>query len=114
MVVQNATIVDGWSLQLLRLTPHAVEDERVYGFFHCRRCDREWQSPNSWANTWQRCIRCRAEVYSFQQQFLLREAGAKRGDKTHPAEHWGKCRKLGYSCVAGRQRDNNDSSDDNE
>ena len=37
-------------VEKMKLTPYQGA-KRVYGYFKCKVCDREWESGNSWANT---------------------------------------------------------------
>ena len=39
------------------LTPYQGSD-RVFGFFRCPKCKRDWRSGNSWADTAQACEKC--------------------------------------------------------
>lgn len=105
--------IEGWWLELVRLTPHDVANERVFGHFRCCRCVRgEWCSPNAWPDTWQRCLRCKKEVYPYRMELLLRgdDDDGKAGATPHPSELCGKCRALGRSCVV---RDEDEDQDDN-
>ncbi|MES1906423.1 MAG: Zinc finger CCHC domain-containing protein 24, partial [Paramarteilia canceri] len=41
--------------------------KRCFGEFHCSKCQRRWNSSNSWANMGQICNRCESIVYPDRQ-----------------------------------------------
>jgi uncharacterized protein with PIN domain len=51
------------------LTPYQGLD-RVFGYFKCPKCTRQWMSGNSWANMGQECQRCKINVYPYKQVSL--------------------------------------------
>jgi hypothetical protein len=96
----------GKFLRLNHLTPHRVANERRFGRFHCVKCGRSWMSANSWADSWQQCVRCEVEVYPFQQDELQRpdsDDDANDSERPpHPMELCERCQALGHSCVLRR------------
>ena len=50
-------------------TPYQGQ-KRCFGEFKCHKCKRKWMSGNSWANTTQRCIKCKIEVFPSKQRPL--------------------------------------------
>jgi uncharacterized C2H2 Zn-finger protein len=78
-----------------QLTPYQGPDRR-YGYYQCK-CGKQWESANSWANTYQTCKRCDKKVYPYKQtELLVSENNASK--KEHPQELCQKCMQLGYYC----------------
>lgn len=48
------------------LTPYQGSN-RCFGEFKCKRCKNEWMSGFSWANTSQKCLKCKTDVYPHRQ-----------------------------------------------
>lgn len=47
-------------------TPYQGKN-RCFGEFKCNNCLKMWKSANSYANEYQACSNCHAEVYPFKQ-----------------------------------------------
>ncbi|KAK7083794.1 hypothetical protein SK128_017131 [Halocaridina rubra] len=73
---------------------------RACGRFHCDECDREWFSPHSWANCYQKCKECNGQVYPYVQFPLEKCKRTKTKIPPHPSDLCQKCLKLGYLCVS--------------
>jgi hypothetical protein len=80
------------------LTPYQGH-HRCYGYFKCS-CGKEWESGNSWKDTFQECKRCKEKLGAYKQMRLEKTTDESRIDTTkpHPQELCGKCQKLGYYC----------------
>ena len=76
---------------------------RCFGEFRCPKCNRRWQSANSWANSGQKCQSCNGEyVYPYKQTRLMRsEDDHIDRNKDHPMDKCQKCTQLGRSCSRG-------------
>lgn len=48
------------------LTPYQGTERRL-GHFRCNRCNKNWKSAHSWANTCQKCMKCEQDVYPHVQ-----------------------------------------------
>ncbi|KAJ8679959.1 hypothetical protein QAD02_015746 [Eretmocerus hayati] len=85
------------------LTPYQGR-KRCYGFYECWKCNRPWESANSWANTSQQCTRCRIDIYPYKQERLKKPEEKDSEDdqidrnKPHPMDLCEKCNRLGYYC----------------
>ena len=79
------------------LTPYQG-DRRCYGYFRCS-CNKKWESGNSWKDTYQKCKRCKSNVYPHRQKPLEKsEKSNIDTTKEHPQHLCGKCQRLGYYC----------------
>ena len=59
------------TVRLRHLTPFQGDDShRVFGYFECGSCKREWASASTWKNKWQKCQRCEAKCFPYQQHPL--------------------------------------------
>jgi len=73
---------------------------RCYGLFKCPKCNKEWESANSWANMGQKCRKCDTMVYPYQQRKLKKKKdGQVEKDKQHDVARCEKCQSLGHSCT---------------
>ena len=77
-------------------------DGRCYGYFKCTSCGRNWESGNSWKNTFQMCKRCNLKIFPYKQTELLKpKLGEERKvdvNKNHEQSLCGKCKELGRLC----------------
>ncbi|KAK7006494.1 hypothetical protein SK128_005597 [Halocaridina rubra] len=73
---------------------------RACGRFHCDECDREWFSPNSWANCYQRCRECNGQVYPNAQFPLEKCKRSKNIISSHLSDLCQMCQKQGYQCAS--------------
>jgi hypothetical protein len=91
-----------YMIQLNCLTPYQGGDRR-FGTFVCKGCaGRLWVSCASWANKWQKCNKCDAEVYPRVQEPLKDGAGESEddGDRApHDQRRCEKCISLGSLCL---------------
>ena len=44
---------------------------RLYGFFKCWKCQREWGSGNSWEGMGQECHKCKIMIYPYKQVIII-------------------------------------------
>lgn len=60
------------AFKLTRLTPHRIEGEQVSGKFQCVNvtCKYKWRSLCTFADHYQKCKKCGARVYPFEQAML--------------------------------------------
>lgn len=59
------------TVRLRYLTPfQGDESHRVFGYFECGSCKREWASASTWKNKWQKCQRCESKCFPYQQHPL--------------------------------------------
>lgn len=81
------------------LTPYQGK-KRCFGEFKCPRCNREWQSGYSWANTGQKCENCKDKfVYPYSQTKLEKsDIDYINKNKKHPEDKCQKCKELGRRC----------------
>ena len=82
------------------LTPYQG-NRRCFGEFKCPRCNREWQSGNSWANTGQKCENCKGKfVYPHSQTKLEKSDKIDKIDrsKKHPKDKYQTFKQLGRRC----------------
>lgn len=50
----------------LGLTPYQGQ-KRCFGEFKCKKCKNTWKSGFSWADTSQKCLKCKTDVYPHRQ-----------------------------------------------
>lgn len=79
-------------------------DRKKFGHYRCPKCNRYWQSANSWREYGQKCQSCNITVMAFKRRRL------KIGNKidvtvAHPMHLCQKCKKLGRSCVRSEYDD---------
>ncbi|KAG7164116.1 Zinc finger CCHC domain-containing protein 24-like 2 [Homarus americanus] len=79
------------------LTPYQGK-MRACGMFHCKKCDKNWFSANSWANTFQKCKGCNGKIYPYKQFQPWKGTGARKGIPPHPQNLCQRCMKLGRFC----------------
>ena len=77
------------------LTPFQRDDShRVFGYFKCSNCRKEWKSAVTWRNTWQQCNRCESECYPYRQHVLEnrnRADGDDEPQRPHDSQRCGRC-----------------------
>ncbi|OMJ88588.1 hypothetical protein SteCoe_9452 [Stentor coeruleus] len=72
------------------------KDRRKFGFYHCKDCNRKWQSANSWEEFGQECQRCGKLVMAYKRQNLIKPEENKIDlKKEHPRGLCEKCKKYG-------------------
>ncbi|XP_050690807.1 zinc finger CCHC domain-containing protein 24-like [Eriocheir sinensis] len=79
-----------------KLTPYQGK-RRVFGHYRCPKCNVEWNSANSWANTFQKCKTCNSEVYPYKQEKLV-PSGENKERKAHPENLCQRCMRRGRPC----------------
>ena len=73
--------------------------KRCFGEFKCPKCNREWQSGYSWANTGQECKDCNVRIFPYKQSKLEKSDDDKRDpSRNHEQAKCEKCRSLGRRC----------------
>jgi flagellar biosynthesis GTPase FlhF len=65
---------------------------RVFGYFECGVCQREWQSAATYTNGWQKCKSCEVKCYPFQQHPL-------KQSEHHDIQRCQRCLQLGRLCM---------------
>lgn len=53
------------------LTPYQGQ-KRCFGEYKCKKCKNTWKSGFSWADTSQKCLKCKTDVYPHTQVGILR------------------------------------------
>jgi len=65
------------------LTPFQGEmTHRVYGYFRCFSCKRDWQSAATYTDKWQKCKACEGKCYPYEQHVL--ERSEQQSDNLRP------------------------------
>lgn len=80
-----------------KLTPYQGKS-RMFGYFHCDECNKEWASANTWANCFQKCKGCNGQIYPYKQYHLRKGKGPKREAPPHPQDLCQRCMQLGSFC----------------
>ena len=82
------------------LTPfQGATTHRVYGYFRCFSCKRDWQSAATYTNKWQKCQACEGKCYPYEQHVL--ETSQQQSDNLRPHDT-GRCQRcieLGQLCL---------------
>jgi hypothetical protein len=78
-------------------TPYQGDDRR-YGHFHCRSCNRRWTSGHSWKDCGQRCQDCEMFIYPHTQDPLISNK-SNHSVSPHDVSRCEKCIQLGHSCT---------------
>ena len=94
----------GKSVGVKYLTPfRGAASHRVFGYFECGYCRREWNSAGSWTDKWQICQSCESRCYPYEQHPLaIREQEETEGDvekRPHDSQRCQKCIELGRLCL---------------
>lgn len=48
------------------LTPYQG-NKQCFGYFNCKKCNNEWTSDCSYADSWHPCKKCKERVYPYKQ-----------------------------------------------
>lgn len=71
-------------------------DRKKFGYYHCKDCNRKWQSANSWEEFGQKCQRCDKVVMAYRRENLIKPEENKIDvTKAHPRSLCEKCKKYG-------------------
>lgn len=81
----------------LKLTPYEGH-MKCFGLYRCDKCKKNWASPNSWADSYQKCKGCNGHIYPHTQFPLEEGKGRKKGTPPHPQDLCQKCMQLGTFC----------------
>lgn len=90
---------------LTTLTPfQGADSHRVFGYFECDNCKRDWTSAGSWKNTWQECKTCNTKNYPYEQHILNNNKRDLEDDsdeerRPHQSDLCQRCQKLGRICI---------------
>jgi len=83
--------------------PDPSDEDRWFGFYHCKHYKKSWESGFSWADTPQDCKRCKRHIKPWKQIELdPDEAFEHDNRRPHLQALCGRCRLLGRSCVDER------------
>lgn len=91
-------------ISVKHLTPFQGDNShRVFGYFKCNKCHKNWTSAVSWKDKWQKCKKCESMIYPYNQHPL--EKGEHTADTTnainkspHDQLRCEKCVQLGRLC----------------
>jgi len=83
--------------QLLQLS-QTEENPRLFGYFKCSKCNKQWTSAHSWRNKWQKCSECEINIHPYNQEKLAKSSTRKQPLKSHNRECCQKCIELGRGC----------------
>ena len=71
-------------------------DRKMFGFYKCEDCNRNWQSAHSWAGYGQKCKGCGKNTLPYKQDPLVRSEENKiDASKPHEKHLCAKCKKVG-------------------
>ena len=79
------------------------QSHRVFGYFSCGKCKKEWNSAATWTNKWQGCKKCESKCYPFDQHPLeIKEDEDDRDDGRklpHDMARCERCIESGKICL---------------
>jgi hypothetical protein len=78
-------------VSVTRLTPGL--SDRMFGYYECSSCRREWMSSWSWTDKFQMCNGCDLECYAYCREEL--RGGGASDKKPHDHSRCEKCREVG-------------------
>ena len=85
------------------LTPfQGAVTHRVFGYFCCLSCKRDWQSAATYTNRWQKCKACEAKCYPYEQHVLERSQQQSDNLRPHDTGRCERCIELGRLCLPNR------------
>ncbi|OMJ95836.1 hypothetical protein SteCoe_739 [Stentor coeruleus] len=71
-------------------------DTKMFGYYHCKDCNRHWQSANSWKDYGQKCQSCGKIIMAYhREEFLKNEENKIDLKKPHPKHLCQKCQIYG-------------------
>jgi hypothetical protein len=88
-------------ISVKKLTPFQGDNShRVFGYFKCSKCHKNWTSAVSWKDKWQKCKKCEAMIYPYNQRPLEKSEHATDiiNKSPHDQLRCEKCVQLGRLC----------------
>lgn len=88
-------------ISVKNLTPFQGDNShRVFGYFKCNKCHKNWTSAVSWKDKWQKCKKCESMIYPYNQHPLEKSEHATDiiNKSPHDQLRCEKCVQLGRLC----------------
>lgn len=96
-------VLQGNKIGVRNLTPfQGAVAHRVYGYFCCFSCKRDWQSAATYTDKWQKCKTCNGECYPYEQHVLERSQEQSDNLRPHDTRRCQRCLELGRLCLPNR------------
>ncbi len=73
------------------------KNNRMFGYYKCSICNNQWKSAYSWESKWQKCRRCKINIYAYNQAKLIKSIHQKFF-KSHDRSCCQVCIERGIGC----------------